>query len=388
MDSSPKIWRCSTTWQLPAGGRRARRSPCCYGAISATLPRGKRAESLSALRGQLGDHIDIEHEQVELNRPWCDVDIWRFVQLAKEGMASGDRTCLQAAIELYRGDLLAGFAVRNAPDYDLWLSSTQERLRGIAVQAMDSLSTHHAGDGDLNAAIDLQRRILELEPWREETHRTLMLLLAQNGERSAAIAQYKACVASLAEELGVEPAAETTALAARLRDAHAVFAPPVRIVHDATTHTRAAPVPVQAPLRNNLPLALSPIVGREQELADLAALLATPDCRLVTIFGPGGIGKTRLALALAHNLSDGFEAAVLVALAPVDRADGILTVAGSALGFAPGAQPDAVLEALHNRNPHLLLVLDNFEQLLPEGALVLESILNAAPRDTLHRDLA
>ena len=109
-------------------------------------------------------------------------------------------------------------------------------------------------------------------------------------------------------------------------------------------------------------------------------MLAMPACRLVTILGPGGIGKTRLALTAAHKLAVSFEAAALVALAPVDRADDILTITGTALGLSLGSEPNAVLDALRNRNPHLLLVFDNFEQLLPDGAPVLESILNTAPR--------
>jgi hypothetical protein len=194
--------------------------------------------------------------------------------------------------------------VRHAPDYDLWLYHTQERLRGIAVRVLEALAEFHLARGDATAALPCLQRVLTLEPWREEAHRQMMTTLARAGQRSAALRQYEQCVDSLASELGVPPSAATTQLYQQIRDG--------KFAAERGGATVSAPPPT---LRPHLPAELTPIVGRERELAELAALLATPECRLISIVGPGGIGKTRLALALAHRMQTHFDAVALVAAA-------------------------------------------------------------------------
>ena len=93
----------------------------------------------------------------------------------------------------------------------------QARLRELMIQALQSLAAHHAEQSHLAQGISYIRRLLSLEPWREEAHRQLMLLLAQAGQRSAALAQYEVCRQALAEGLGVEPGPETVALYKRIR---------------------------------------------------------------------------------------------------------------------------------------------------------------------------
>ena len=114
-------------------------------------------------------------------------------------------------------DSLEGFHVRDAPDFDEWLMWQRERLRQQALQALQTLAAYHASRREYAAGIACLRRLLALDPWREEAHTQLTLLLARSGQRSAALAQYQTCRRILAAELGVEPSAELNALYERIR---------------------------------------------------------------------------------------------------------------------------------------------------------------------------
>src|SRR6266545_4062733 len=199
---------------------------------------------------------------------------------------------------------------------------------------------------------------------REASHRQLMRLLAFSGQRSAALAQYATCRRVLDEELGVAPEEETTALYARIQRGADVASPSAARPSD----NLAAHTP------------LTPLIGREGELAQLAERLEDRNCRLLTLIGPGGIGKTRLALQIASGLRGSFRDGVyFVPLAALNAADMLVPAIASALGFALHglADPKAQLLA-YLRTKDMLLVLDNFEQVL-DGADVLSDLIQAAP---------
>src|SRR5690606_2119744 len=115
------------------------------------------------------------------------------------GAAETDPASLRDAVALYQDDFLTGFGVREAPEFDEWALTQRERLRELALRAFHRLAVHHTSAGEWPAAIEATSRLLALDPWREEAHRRLMLLLARNGERSAALAQYGACRRILAD---------------------------------------------------------------------------------------------------------------------------------------------------------------------------------------------
>lgn len=361
-------------YYLAATGQPQPRSlliPLLWGEFNETDARANLRKALSGLHRRLGDLLVIERDQVQLMQAQCAVDLWEFERLAGRGLAASNVAQLQQAASLYRGDFLAGFAVHNAPDYDRWVYEWQERLRDLAVQVFALLSLLHVNAGELEPAIAAQRNILVLEPWREEAHRELMLLLAQSGQRSAALNQYKQCVEVLAAELGAPPGAETSVLAERIR-AGLIPAPP----------PRAGNLPAGSPLvylHSHLAPEMAPIVGRGRELDELMALLADGSCRSVTILGMGGIGKTRLALALAHRLQEGGAHVAMVLLAAEGEAGDILPAVGRAFGLAAGGGDDAILDALRADGEDLLLVLDSFEHLLPDGVEVLEQLLSRVP---------
>lgn len=184
---------------------------------------------------------------------------------------------LVSAIALYQGDLLPGFSCDSLP-FDEWLRSERENLHRLALDALFELTAHSLTRGDYQKAQRLARQQLTLEPWREEAHQQLMQALALFGDRSAALAQYETCRLVLKEELGLEPAAQTKTLAARIRDQQ---------------------LEQQAQRQSNSPRRLTtPFVGRHREYEMLVKAYrqaSSNTLQVVTLVGNAGIGKTRLA---------------------------------------------------------------------------------------------
>ncbi len=279
----------------------------------------------------------------------------------EQWLARAQPADLAAAVELYRGDFLEGMAVVGCAEFEVWLAGERERWRRRAAQALEALTAYHSQRGEHEAGLRWARRLLALEPWREEAHREVMRLLARCGRRSAALAQYETCRRTLARDLDAEPDEETTALYERLRAA------------------AAAP-------RHNLPPQPTAFVGREAELAELLAQLDGPDGRLVTVCGPGGIGKTRLALEAAAARSEAFiEGVRCVPLVAVDAPASLASAIADALHISPSGSRDAGAQVVsYLRERELLLLLDGFEHLLARPAAaettrLLEDILTQAP---------
>lgn len=343
--------------------------------------RASLSKCLSSLRDLLGDAVLIERQTVALNRSYpYDLDTEHFAAVGQPLTQETSPTA-QATLALYRGDFLEGFYVREAPDFEQWLLLQRVHYREAVINGLHALTGFHEQAGDLPSAITHTRRLLALEPWREEAHRQLMTLLARSGQRAAALAQFETCRRLLAEELAVEPDAETMALVESIRAGD--FDQVTRWQGDKVNSkqdylvTWSPPHPVM----NNLPMPPTPLIGRERELAELEELLSNPQCKLITFTGPGGIGKTRLALAAAAAQSNKFQhGAVFVPLAGVSSAQflpqAILTALNVPLrgDLSPQQQVRAVLY-----NQERLLVLDNYEHLLPDIDLLLD-MLHYAPQ--------
>ncbi len=262
---------------------------------------------------------------------------------------------LEQAVEIYRGGFLAGFFVDDSTLFEEWAVLLRERSHRLALDALYHLARYHERRRDYERARRYARRQVELEPWREEAHQQLMRLLARSGQRSAALRQYETCRRILAAELGVAPHQETTALYQRIRAAGS-----------------ARP--------HNLPEQPTPFVGRETELAEIADRLENPACRLLTLVGPGGIGKTRLALQAATEALDAFlHGAYLAPLAPVSSVEFLVPTVANALGFQfHGPREPAAQLVDYLREKELLLVMDSFEHLL-HGTGWLADLLASAP---------
>ncbi|HEX4885643.1 MAG TPA: BTAD domain-containing putative transcriptional regulator, partial [Casimicrobiaceae bacterium] len=290
-----------------------------------------------------------------------DCDAVAFDRLA----ADGGLDAAQKAATLYQGHLLADFEADATPEFDDWVSRERTRLKRAAWQVFERAIAWHAdalprapGDAEARAreAAALARRWLALDPAAEPAHRWLIRLDVEAGRGDAALAQYESCRRALAVAEGRAPATDTKALVASLgRGAEA---------EPASGRPSAPPRPHEpAPIPR---IASTSFVGRIEEVAEIARLVADPACRLITLHGLGGVGKTRLADAVARQVAGDFAHGVAwVALESVERPEAVAATIARALGLeaAPRTPPrNQLVQAL--RAQERLLVLDNLEHLL------------------------
>lgn len=319
-------------------------------------------QALSNLRQVLAEQIpapflNVTNTDVQMSAQaevWTDVQAFRaLLRESREHAHTCPENCLpclrrqEQIANLYTGEFLSGFGLPDSQPFDEWLLLTRENLQIEAVQTLAALAEYEERRGQFSAARQYALRQVRFEPWREEAHAQVMRLLAYEGQRSAALAQYVACCRALQAELGLEPTQSTRLLAEQIRNA-------------------SLPAPKPSPLPPTPPASF---IGREKEQAELAELLANPSCRLLTVLGPGGVGKTRLALQVALDHAGLYRHGIhFVHLAAVsDRAAALLMLAEKlGLQAAPGADlRKLVCESLGQRQ--MLIVLDNFEQLVSES---------------------
>jgi predicted ATPase/DNA-binding SARP family transcriptional activator len=314
------------------------------------------------------------------------VDVTEFQTLVRNEPALAEDAAilrLEKAVELYRGDFLAGFTLADAPEFDDWQFRLGERLRGQLAAALEKLVYYYESRDAWPSALDYARRWLALDPLHEPVHRHLMRLYTAGGQRSVALRQYVECVRLLKSELDVAPEAETTSLYEMIRTRRYPAG------EGETAKSAAQPSgtrdgellrPAAQPGPFKVPAASTSFVGRKKELAQIADRFADPAARLVTIVGLGGMGKSRLAVEAAAAMGDRFADGLwFVALAPVASAGLIPSTLATALEIP--IQGAADLEAHIMRylgDKELLLILDNLEHLL-DGTAFIERLLESAP---------
>jgi DNA-binding SARP family transcriptional activator len=351
--------------------------------------------NLSLLKKALeGEWLVIDRREVGAD-PQADfwLDVGRFRHLVQASSSHGhpaEEICprclaeLEEAAALYRGDFLGGFTLRDSVAFDDWQFFEAEALRQELAAALDRLVRGHLAHHNGPAAQPHARRRLALDPLHEPAHRQLMALYAQAGQRSAALRQYRECARILDEELGLAPDSETTALHEQIRSG----------LPAAEVMLWSKPGPGAA-AGHNLPAQATPFVGRKQELAEVRARLEDPACRLLTLLGPGGIGKTRLALRAAEELAQNgrFKHGVFFCpLATIACCQGVVPAVAEALSYQFRPEAEGRFQGTprgqlidYMRRKQLLLVLDNYEHLLveeasPEEALgLIADLLAAAP---------
>lgn len=307
---------------------------------------------------------------------WCDVVAF------EDATETGNE--LAEAVRLYTDDLLPEL-------YEDWSFSVRERLRNRFFERLSRLLTLAQAAGNRATALVYAQQILQHDPLREDVVRELMTLRHENGDRAGALQEYQRFAQRLREELDIAPMVETSALydtiARQMPDRHS----------SAITPTTAAALPAPPPVTNtestpphHLPAQLTSFIGREAEVATLRNLLTRRDngIRLLTLTGPGGSGKTRLALEVGERLvttqpSPFTHGIYAVLLAAVTEPDLVLPAIAATLGVKEqgNASPTFALKTWL-RDKELLLILDNLEQ-VAGVAPALAELLQAAPRLTL-----
>lgn len=268
---------------------------------------------------------------------------------------------LQQAVDLYRGDFLEGLSFDSNLNFDQWALVVRLRLQRQMLAALHLLADYYTERKNYAQALSYAWRQVELDPLGEPAVRQLMGLLAASSQRNQALVQFERLRVLLAEELNTSPEVETVALHDRIR--------------------REGRQPAGAKeIKSSIPACLTPLVGRRRELLQVHEQISSPECRLLTILGPGGSGKTRLALEVAQAIQNNFShGAFYIPLHAVHSPLSILGVVVNKLELPRRSQEDLYeqfVDYLRERN--ILLVLDGFEHLL-EAAGWLAEILRQAP---------
>ena len=301
---------------------------------------------LSSLRRALGDYLSISREAIGFRHNGdlpIMIDAVRFSAEMAQLNTLND-SAIEATLTLYRDEFLTGFHLRDGRRFEEWVVFERERLAQLSLRGLQRMVQHKLNSAEYSSGIRYARQWLQIDPYSEAAHRQLMWLLMRDGQRNAALRQYRICWERLQTDIGVEPTPATTQLFDLLRS-------------------------IPTPAVHHLPIQSTTFVGRHDEMADLLGEIARPDRRLMTLLGLGGIGKTRLAIAFAERLVHTRPGTFLhgihfVPLAAVTQAAQIPFAIADVLDVRLEGRDSAEKQLIHQLEQHeLLLILDNFEQL-------------------------
>lgn len=315
--------------------------------------------ALAALRRELNEYLDVTRDFVGL-KPGAQ--IYLDVSALEEKLISEQ---VEKALEIYRGDFLAGFDLRDCLEFEDWRRLQAEHLRQLLIRGLHTTIREAIDTEEYKRSLFLVKRLIALDPLDELAHRQCMLLYALDGQRSLSLEQYEFCRATLQAELGVEPSPETKQLHQRITNG----TQPLYSRSDIPPH--------------NLPTPLTSFIGREKELAQIVSLLRDPACRLLTLIGPGGIGKTRLALQAASKVQRSFPDGVyFISLESLSLTTYMVPAIASALLFKIDLFIEPELDPKYQlfnflRKKTCLLVFDGSEHLLAGVGLMAEILTNA-----------
>ncbi len=328
---------------------------------------------LTSLRRELGDHLLIERDTLAFNAQidfsFDALDLER--QLKELGLPErrdipsdpARIEQLRLALDLYRGDFLAGFYLRDGLGFEEWGILQREYYKRLAQDGFRLLTLACLESGLYAEGLTAASRWTRLDPYDEEACRAQMWLFLRSGQRAAALQCYQTLKQKLANDLDVFPVAATSELYKRFRD-----------------------IELQTEL--HLPTFSTELIGRADELTELEARLLAPEARLVTVIGAGGMGKTRLAIEAARLLAEKRPGRFLqgihfVPLETLETPEEIPLRVAESIGVSFRGDESVASQLLEKlRSQETLLILDNYEHLLDDvgkGISLLVEILRGAP---------
>ncbi len=331
---------------------------------------------LPDLRRRFGDYLTIDRQAIEFERRqpfWLDVEQFEAATrlMHQRPLPDADVDTLEAALALYTGEFLAGFNLSEAPAFEEWVTYQREHLRERALRGLNFITEHFVQTRQLQRGLAASHRLLALEPWHEVGYQQRMILLAWNGERAAALHQYELCKRMLADEFGLAPGGETADLHARIKAGEFdPLVPPIQVETPAAAHAPGLEDVPRQPL----------FVGRTAELAQLRSWHAEKSGAIIAVLGVGGAGKTALAAHYVRSSAEQsenpppFDRVLWASLLNAPPLASLLRIWLRALAVQSAADlsydVDELLARLfpHLRSQRCLLVLDNVESIMQEGA--------------------
>lgn len=300
-----------------------------WNAKSEQQARSNLRYALRDVRREVGDYVLVNGESVAFNRSlphWVDsLTFASHIKALSARQPAKESRLIQDMLGLYTGEFLAGIQINDAPVFEEWLSAQRRHLHELFVLGLNLSVQEQMATAEYETALELNNYLLSLEPWREEAHRQRMELFAHLGQRSAALKQYELCLQALKEELDVPPMPQTTSLYEQIKSGHwfsgkqmsslqtTVPTFPQRhvLAHGQFSASPAAAGRQERQMRFDLGSMPEPLyfVGRERELATLDQWIGQERCRLVTIHGLAGQGKSALAAAFVQRAIEAIEEA-------------------------------------------------------------------------------
>ena len=334
-------------------------------------------QALLGVRRTIGDRVatspflQLSEGAIQFNPPypyWIDTGAFlacfQAVQTHNHASVETCEACMnyyQEAVSLYRGEFFADFTSFDNPPLNEWVIFQREQFFRYLMTALQNLTNFYQSRSDFDSAYSFARQQVKLAPVEETAHRQLMSLLAASGRRSAALEQYQTCRQILWEELGVEPSRETEQIYERIKQGLPLEATPTASLTRAVSH-------------------LTTFIGREAELDSMVDCALNQHCRLLTVVGVAGVGKSRLALQVANKTTKAFpDGSWFMDVSSASSTAQLVEIIARHTGCqltSNAPEQQQLANFLHSMET--LLILDGFDKLVDESDFLMH-LLNHAP---------